>query len=114
MRYPPLETASNACLSIAGNSFPRAMARRSRPKHALALKKYSDGIGPVSKTCDNEHATAPLGQSEVLSVENSPRDPAPWSDNHTSVWPPSLAVRRDDGGVVACKRSKEAAEGIVA
>jgi hypothetical protein len=37
---------------------------------AVALKKYRRGTGPVSKTSDNEDATAALGNSEVLSVKS--------------------------------------------
>jgi hypothetical protein len=38
----------------------------------LALKKNRCGTAPVSKMSDNEHATATLGNSKVLSVKHSP------------------------------------------
>ena len=45
------------------------------PVAALGLKQYFDRSGRVSKTSDNEDATAPLGNSEVLSVQHSPGEP---------------------------------------
>jgi hypothetical protein len=47
------------------------------PRQALALKKYRGGTSPVSKTSDNEHTLASLGQSEVLSVKNPVGEPIP-------------------------------------
>src|SRR3546814_4703342 len=47
------------------------------PDQAFALKKYRCGRSPVSKISDNEDATAPLGNSEVLSVENAVGEPIP-------------------------------------
>src|SRR5215217_3586309 len=47
------------------------------PRHAVALKKYRCGTSPVSKTSDNEDATAALWNSEVLSVKNSVGEPIP-------------------------------------
>jgi len=41
------------------------------PLHAVAERKYLCGTGPVSKVSDNEHTTASLGHSEVLSVQDS-------------------------------------------
>lgn len=52
------------------------------PLQAVALKKYCRGSSPVSKTCDNEDATAALGNSEVLSVKNSVGEPIPEFDQH--------------------------------
>ena len=52
--------------------FPRFAARRSIPAQAFALKKYRRGTAPVSKMSDNEDATASLGHSEELSVQDSP------------------------------------------
>ncbi len=68
-----LKAASN----IGGSSFPRFSARRNIPRQAVALKKYRCGSAPVSKTSDNEHATAPLWNSKVLSVKNSVGEPIP-------------------------------------
>ena len=70
-------TACKARRSCSGSVFPRFSARRRIPAHALALKKYRRGTSPVSKTSDNEDATAALGNSEELSVKNSVRDPIP-------------------------------------
>ena len=70
-----------ACLRSAskcsGNFFPRFAARRRMPLQAVALKKYRCGTSPVSKMSDNEHATAPLWNSEVLSVKNPVGEPIP-------------------------------------
>jgi hypothetical protein len=65
--------ASRAARKGSGNVRPRAVARRRIPAHAFALKKYFGGTFS-SKVCDNEHATATLGDSKILSVKNSPRD----------------------------------------
>jgi hypothetical protein len=46
------------------------------PLAALALKEYRGGaVG--SKTADNEHSTAALGDSEVASIQSSPRHAIP-------------------------------------
>ena len=45
------------------------------PVAAFGLKQYFDRSGRVSKTSDNEDATAALGNSEVLSVQHSPGEP---------------------------------------
>jgi hypothetical protein len=47
------------------------------PRQASGLKKYRCGTFCVSKISDNEHATATLGDSEVLSVENAVSEPIP-------------------------------------
>jgi hypothetical protein len=47
------------------------------PLQAVALKKYRCGILPVSKMSDNEDATAALGNSKVVSVQNSVGEPIP-------------------------------------
>jgi hypothetical protein len=41
------------------------------PRAAVGLKKYFCRSGRVSKTSDNDDATASLGNSEVLSVQHS-------------------------------------------
>jgi hypothetical protein len=46
------------------------------PLAAFALKKNLAGA-VASKTRDNEHATASLGDSEALSVQDSPRHAIP-------------------------------------
>src|SRR5690606_6699561 len=68
---------SSAARRKGGNDAPRASARRSIPFAAFGLKKYLDGTGCVSKTSDNEHTTASLGHSEVLSVKHTVGVPIP-------------------------------------
>jgi hypothetical protein len=46
------------------------------PLAAFALKENLGGA-VASKTCDNEHSTASLGDSEVSSVQSSPRHAIP-------------------------------------
>ena len=70
-------TASSARRKGGGSSFPRFAARRRIPAQAFGLKKYRDGTAPVSKTADNEHTLAALGQSEILSVKNAVGEPIP-------------------------------------
>jgi|SRR5690606_34311720 len=73
---------SSASLKGSGNTFPRFSARRRMPRHAVALKKNRCGTSPVSKISDNEHTTAPLWNSEVLSVKNSVGEPIPEFAQH--------------------------------
>jgi hypothetical protein len=47
------------------------------PEQATGVKKYLSGTGPVSKTSHNVEAAASLGDSEILSVKNAPRQPIP-------------------------------------
>lgn len=75
--------------STAGSCLPRFSARRSIPAEAFALKKYRCGTPPVSKMSDNEDATAPLGHSEELSVQDSP-----------GATIPELRQRPEDGSKV--------------
>jgi hypothetical protein len=70
-------TAVNASSNCAGNSRPRFAARRRIPAQAFALKKYRSGTSPVTKISDNEDTTASLGNSEVLSVQDSVGPPVP-------------------------------------
>jgi hypothetical protein len=46
------------------------------PADAFALKENLAGA-VFDKTCDNEHSTASLGDSEVSRIESSPRDRVP-------------------------------------
>jgi hypothetical protein len=105
------DTARNAVSRAAGSVFPRFSARRSIPAHAVELKKYRCGIEPASSTCDNEHALASLGQSEMLGVKHPPRDCSRGSKHSTSVRPP--APWRLERHVLAGKASKETTEGVV-
>jgi hypothetical protein len=65
-------THSRAAAKSAGNFLPRRAARRRIPAQAFPLKKYRRGTSPVSKMSDNEDATAALGHSEELSVQDPP------------------------------------------
>ncbi len=72
------------------------------PLQAVALKKNRCGTSPVSKMSDNEHATAPLWNSEVLSVKNSVGEPIPElpqpSEQGSKV--PASVTRQDAGHVL--------------
>jgi len=70
-------TACKAWCNWMGKSFPRFSARRRMPLQAVALKKNRGGTLPVSNMSDNEHATAALWNSKVLSVKNSVGEPIP-------------------------------------
>ena len=61
------------------------------PAHAVELKKNREGIGPVSRTRDNEQTAAALGNSEILGIEESPRDCPLGAKHTTSARPPSLS-----------------------
>jgi len=52
-------------------------ARRRIPSQARLVKKYRCGNSPVSRISDNEDTAASLGNSEILAVQNSPREPIP-------------------------------------
>jgi hypothetical protein len=81
------------------------------PAHAFALKKNLGGMDVVSSTCDNEHTTASLGHSEILSVENPPGAASFGSNNQTRVCPsPSW---RKEGFVASSQCPEKAAEGVV-
>lgn len=62
---------------MASSTRPRRSARRKIPDAAFGLKQYFDRSGRVSKTSDNDDATASLGDSEVLSVQHSVGDAIP-------------------------------------
>src|SRR4051794_24334293 len=67
----------------------------------MALKKYRCGTAPVSRMSDNEDATASLGDSEVLSVQDPVGPPVPefpQRPEEGSKVPSS--VRRQDAGDV--------------
>lgn len=82
-------TASKARIKGSGNVRPRCSARRRIPAQAAVLKKYLAGIGPASRTRDNEDTAAALGQSEILGIEDSPSDCPAGAKHITSVCPPS-------------------------
>jgi hypothetical protein len=78
----------------------------------LLDKKNLDGIDSAgSSTDDNEHTTASLGHSEVLSVENSPGSDACGPKHATAVRPPS--PWREKCVVFPDERGEEVAEGVV-
>ena len=77
----PLPTVcSNAAFRAGGNALPLRSALLNIPAHAVGLKKNLCGSMPVSKTRDNEDSTATLGDSEVLSVQDSVSEPIPEFD----------------------------------
>jgi hypothetical protein len=95
-------TASKASRRDGGSGFPRLSARRRIPRQAVPLKKYRCGTSPVSKMSDNEHATAALGYSKVLSVKNPVCGPIPELPQHCEEGSkrPSLVNRQDAGDVL--------------
>src|SRR5262252_3369653 len=68
----PVASASNACIKRVGNVLPLLPALRRMPAAALGLSQYLEGTGPCSKTCDKEHTTTALGDSEKSCVQDSP------------------------------------------
>jgi hypothetical protein len=64
-------SASNASSKGGGSALPRTLARRKIPLAARAESAYRS-LTVISKTSDNEHSTAPLGDSEVSSVDHPP------------------------------------------
>jgi len=85
------------------------------PRHALGLKKYLPGAF-ASRMVDKEHATASLGDSEMLRVEYAPLKGPEGSKGNTSVGPTvggtpnfSSHQERENGcevvSVVAAERS---------
>jgi hypothetical protein len=72
------------------------------PAQARGLKKYRCGTAPVSSTSDNEHATAALWNSEVLSVEHSVGPPIPefCHPPKEGAKVPSSIGRQDTGDVL--------------
>jgi hypothetical protein len=105
-------TASSAACKALGNFFPRFSARRSIPAHAVGLKKNLGGMEVCSSTCDNEHTLASLGESEVLSVQGSPRDCSLGSKDNTCVCPSRLTFwRKRLAGTGKC--SKKASKCVI-
>lgn len=98
---PPLEVVTPATLSRAtakrgGNILPRRSARLRMPLAAFEESEKRLG-GSGSKMSDNEHSTAPLGNSEVSRVQHSPRNAIP-----------ELGQRREkDGEIPSTVRGKE-------
>jgi hypothetical protein len=74
-------TCCKAWSKLCGKSFPLFSARRRMPRQAVALKKNRRGTSPISKTSDNEHAAAALGNSKELSVQDSVSEPIPEFDH---------------------------------
>lgn len=94
---------SSARFKASGNARPLRAARARIPAQARALKKYRCGTLPGStSTADNEHALASLGQSEVLSVQDSVGPPIPElaqpSEEGTKGSP--LVCRQDTGDIL--------------
>ena len=95
-------TARSAASRWTGNFLPRRAARRRIPAQARALKKYRGWTSPVTKTRDNEHALPALGQSEILSVQNSVGEPIPEFDQapEDGTKVPSASRRQDSRDVL--------------
>jgi hypothetical protein len=67
----------------------------------VGLKQYRDRWSPVSTIADNEHTTAALGYSKVLSVQHSVGPPIPEFCQPPEDGPKvSSTVRRQDTGDV--------------
>jgi|SRR5882724_10956872 len=75
--------ADKASANRMGNSLPRFLALRKIPAAAFGLKKYLCGTW-LSKTSNNEHATATLGDSEKLAVKHAPANPIPALDHENA------------------------------
>src|SRR5262249_42721031 len=86
-----------ACKCI-GNICPRFAARRAMPWSAFRLKKYFSGA-VSSKIDDNKHPSAPLWDSEVLSVKN------PVGNVHR----PAFLKRTEDAREIASRLTGECA-----
>jgi hypothetical protein len=69
-------SAVNAASSSAGSVLPRAAARRKIPLAARADNPYR-GLVVAYMMSDNEHSTAPLGDSEESSVKYPPGEAIP-------------------------------------
>lgn len=104
-------TRSNAVCSKGGNFLPRFSARRRIPAHAFALKKNFCGIEPFSSTCDNEHTAAALGHSEILGIEDPPRNCSLGAKHTTSVFP--FLPWWDELAIFPGKEAKECAKSVV-
>ena len=70
-------TALRAASKWSGNFLPRLAARRRIPEAAFAESEYLGWTPDVSKMSDNEHTAAALWDSEILSIEYSPRHAIP-------------------------------------
>ena len=80
----PLEASScNASRNVIGSSRPLACALRRIPAAARGVKKNLCEAW-LSKTSDNEHSAASLGDSEKLAVEHTPRNPIPALDHENA------------------------------
>ena len=98
--------------SSAGSVLTRREARRRIPAQAWALKKYLGGIDATSTTCHKKHATAPLGDAEILSIEQAPGDAAPGSRHTTCVRP--FLPWRFERTAFAGQCAQEVSEGVAA
>jgi hypothetical protein len=92
-----------------GKFFPRFSARRRIPAHAFGLKQYFCGV-EVSRTCHNEHTAAALGHSEILGVEDAPRDCARGSKHTTCVRP--FSPCREKRHIFTGQLAQKASEGV--
>ena len=95
--------SSKASRNGSGNFRPLFLARRRIPRQAVALKKNRRGGSPISKISNKEDATAPLGNSKVLSVKNSVGEPIPELPQRPEDGSkrPSSVKRQDAGDVLS-------------
>jgi hypothetical protein len=76
LAVPVIACAMSACCKAAGNVRPRLAARRRIPAAAFGESEYVGDIC-LCRTADKEHATAALGDSEILAVQHAPADSRP-------------------------------------
>jgi hypothetical protein len=100
LAYAWSAASASAEANCSGSSRPRRSARRRIPRHALGLKEYFGGTD-ASKISDNEHATAALGDSEVLSVKDAVGPPIP-----------ELPQRPEDGSKVPSAVARQKARDV--
>lgn len=97
--------------SVSGTGFLLSPARRKIPAHAFFDKENLEWIDAAgSSTDDKEQTTASLGQSEVLSVENSPGSGSFRPSSTTSVRPSLPCWEKSD--VFTDEGREEVAEGV--
>ncbi len=115
----PPARCSKALTSRGGNVLPRFAARRRIPVAAFWLKQnFNNSSRQGSRTRDNEHATAALWDSEVLSVKHPPNCDTVVTDADACVAPSSLGnswgvsgdASEDGGEVCACVAGESASD----
>jgi hypothetical protein len=90
-------TAINAASSAAGSDFPRLLARRRMPTHALCERKNFGGIASTGSSSEDKDTHSPLGRSEVLQVKHAECGHGITSRNHTTAASPTVCWNSDGG-----------------